>query len=221
MLGTDEAMSVLDPDAYSSTFLTNNLNQAAAVAAIGVLRDEDLPGRADRLGRELLSPRLGAIAAPRRRVGPVRTIGLWAGIPMRDAEGRPDDGRAARDRAGARVRRASWSAAAATTTRSSRSPHPLVIDEDDLASALDRLADVIGHHEMNGGTMELQNYVGGRGSTSSAPTFESTNPMNGETVATAPASDADGRRRRGSGGARGRRVAASGPISEPPIARSR
>ncbi|MGI8450054.1 MAG: aminotransferase class III-fold pyridoxal phosphate-dependent enzyme, partial [Streptosporangiaceae bacterium] len=46
VLGTDEAMSVLEPDAYSSTFLTNNLNLAASVAAIGVLCDEDLPARA-------------------------------------------------------------------------------------------------------------------------------------------------------------------------------
>ena len=43
---------------------------------------------------------------------------------------------------------------------------------------------------MTGGTMELRNYVGGSWVTSSAPTFVSTNPMNGETVATAPASDA-------------------------------
>ncbi len=38
--------------------------------------------------------------------------------------------------------------------------------------------------------MELRNYVGGRWAASLAPTFESTNPMNGETVATAPTSDA-------------------------------
>jgi acyl-CoA reductase-like NAD-dependent aldehyde dehydrogenase len=38
--------------------------------------------------------------------------------------------------------------------------------------------------------MELRNYVGGSWVTSLAPTFVSTNPMNGETVATAPASDA-------------------------------
>ena len=42
---------------------------------------------------------------------------------------------------------------------------------------------------MNGASVELQNYVGGRWVDSVAPTFESTNPMTGETVATAPASD--------------------------------
>ena len=38
--------------------------------------------------------------------------------------------------------------------------------------------------------MELRNYVGGRWVTSATPVFASTNPMNGETVATAPTSSA-------------------------------
>jgi acyl-CoA reductase-like NAD-dependent aldehyde dehydrogenase len=43
---------------------------------------------------------------------------------------------------------------------------------------------------MNGGTVELRNYVGGRWVASSAPRFTSTNPMDGSAVATAPVSDA-------------------------------
>lgn len=139
--GTAEAMAVLEPDAYSSTFLTNNLNQAAAVAAIGVLRDDDLPGRADRLGREILIPRLDGIRKL-GGVGSVRTIGLWAGIPLRDEEGRPDGERATRvmcaaRRAGVVVGRGGYDNEVLKV-----SP-PLVIDEDDLAGALDRLSDVI------------------------------------------------------------------------------
>jgi 4-aminobutyrate aminotransferase-like enzyme len=139
--GTDEAMSVLDPDAYSSTFLTNNLNQAAAVAAIGVLRDEDLPGRAERLGREILASRLAALAGI-HGVGTPRVIGLWAGIPLHDAEGMPDGGRAARVVQAARAAGVVVGRGGYDDEVVKVSP-PLVIDEDDLAGALDRLADVL------------------------------------------------------------------------------
>lgn len=139
--GTEEAMSVLEPDAYSSTFLTNNLNQAAAVAAIGVLRDDDLPARAERLGRDVLRPRLTSIETL-AGVGRVRVIGAWAGIPFVDADGRPDG-----DRAG-RVARAARAAGVVVGRGGYHddviklSP-PLVIQESDLAEALDRLGGVI------------------------------------------------------------------------------
>ncbi len=139
--GTDEAMSVLDPDAYSSTFLTNNLNQAAAVAAIGVLREEDLPGRAKRLGREILVPRLAAIGRL-DGVGTLRAIGLWAGIPLHDAEGEPDSDRAARVVKAARAAGVVVGRGGYDDEVVKVSP-PLVIEEDDLGGALDRLADVI------------------------------------------------------------------------------
>ena len=45
VMGRAEIMT-WPPDSYTSTFLTNNLNLAAAVAAIGVLRDEGLVERA-------------------------------------------------------------------------------------------------------------------------------------------------------------------------------
>lgn len=139
--GTDEAMSVLEPDAYSSTFLTNNLNQAAAVAAIGVLRDEDLPGRADRLGEEILAPRLGAIAGL-EGVGSLRSIGLWAGIPLRSADGSPDGARAGRVVEAARAVGVVVGRGGYDDEVVKISP-PLVIDEHDLAGALERLTDVI------------------------------------------------------------------------------
>ena len=142
VLGTDEAMSVLEPDAYSSTFLTNNLNQAAAVAAIGVLRDEGLPARADQLGRDVLTPRVEAMSAL-DGVGAVRTIGLWAGIPIHDDDGRPDAARTGR------IVRATR-AAGVVVGRGGyfdevlKISPPLVIDEGDLARALDRVAEAIG-----------------------------------------------------------------------------
>jgi 4-aminobutyrate aminotransferase-like enzyme len=140
--GTDEAMAVLDPDAYSSTFLTNNLNQAAAVAAIGILRDDELPARAGRLGREILLPALEAIAAL-EGVGTIRTIGLWAGIPLHDGDGQPDGARAARVVKAARAAGVVVGRGGYHDEVVKLSP-PLVIDDDDLSRALELLADVIG-----------------------------------------------------------------------------
>jgi 4-aminobutyrate aminotransferase and related aminotransferases len=49
VMGRADAMN-WKPDSYTSTFLTNNLNLAAAIAAIGVLREEQLAGRAAAIG---------------------------------------------------------------------------------------------------------------------------------------------------------------------------
>ena len=73
------------PDSYTSTFLTNNLNLAAAVAAIGVLRDEQLAGRAAAIGPsglERLKRELGGLEG----VQEVRGLGLWYGIELADAQ---------------------------------------------------------------------------------------------------------------------------------------
>jgi 4-aminobutyrate aminotransferase-like enzyme len=139
--GTEEAMSVLEPDAYSSTFLTNNLNQAAAVAAIGVLRDDDLPARAERLGRDVLRPRLTSIETL-AGVGRVRAIGAWAGIPFVDVDGGPDGGRAGRVARAARAAGVVVGRGGYHDDVIKLSP-PLVIDESDLGSSLDRLGEVI------------------------------------------------------------------------------
>lgn len=141
VLGRPEPMSVLGPDAYSSTFLTNALTLAAATAAIGVLRDEDLPGRAARLAAEVADPRL----EPLRRepgVAAVRSLGLWYGIRFVDEAGEPDADRArrvvhaARD-AGVVVGRGGLHDEVVKV-----SP-PLVIGDQELASALDALVRAI------------------------------------------------------------------------------
>ncbi len=83
VLGTTESMS-WEPDSYTSTFLTNNLNLAAAVAAIEVLRSEQLAARAAAIGP-------GGLARLRRGLEglqglrELRGIGLWYAAELEDA----------------------------------------------------------------------------------------------------------------------------------------
>lgn len=142
VLGTEDAMSVLGPDAYSSTFLTNNLNLAAATAAIEVLRDEDLPGRAMRLAADVADARVKAIASL-EGVGSIRAKGLWYGLPIVDAGGEPAPARAKAIVAAARARGVIVGRGGADEEVVKLSP-PLVIGEDELAAALDTLLDVVG-----------------------------------------------------------------------------
>lgn len=145
LLGRDEPMSVLPQDAISSTFLTNNLNLAAAVAAIGVLRGEDLPTRAadlgDRVARPLLEP-----VADLAGVAELRGVGLWFGIRFTRADGEPDGARAAavvrlaRD-AGIVVGRGGYADEVVKV-----SP-PLVIEEADLNESLQRLVGIVARTE--------------------------------------------------------------------------
>jgi 4-aminobutyrate aminotransferase-like enzyme len=141
ILGTDEAMSVLEADAYSSTFLTNNLNLAAAVAAIGVLRDDDLPARAARLATEIADPAVRRIASL-DGVGPLRGRGLWYGLPIVDREGRPDPRRARAIVDAARARGIVVGRGGYADEVVKISP-PLVIEDADLASGLETLHDVV------------------------------------------------------------------------------
>jgi 4-aminobutyrate aminotransferase-like enzyme len=141
VLGTSQAMEVLAPDAYSSTFLTNNLNLAAAVAALGVMRQERLAERAGELARRIADPRLEPLRAM-EGVGPVRQLGLWHGIGLLDDVGRPDPDRARRVRRAARDAGVIVGVGGYADEVVKLSP-PLVIDEHALADALDRLAEII------------------------------------------------------------------------------
>ena len=142
LLGGDDVMSTLAPDAYSSTFLTNNLNLAAAVAAIGVLRDDDLPERAARLAREVAD---GPVLALRELpgVGAVTHLGLWSGIRFVDDDGHPDAGRARRVAAAARADGVLVGRGGYDQEVVKIAP-PLVIDEDDLAGAIGVVSAAIG-----------------------------------------------------------------------------
>jgi 4-aminobutyrate aminotransferase-like enzyme len=82
VLGRGEAMN-WKPDSYTSTFLTNNLNLAAAVAAIGVMRDEQLAGRAAAIGPTGLAHFRAALADV-EGVREVRGLGLWYAAELAD-----------------------------------------------------------------------------------------------------------------------------------------
>jgi len=83
VMGRAEAMS-WKPDSYTSTFLTNNLNLAAAVAAIAVLRDEQLAGRAAAIGPAGMARLKNALAGV-SGVREVRGLGLWYAAELADA----------------------------------------------------------------------------------------------------------------------------------------
>jgi 4-aminobutyrate aminotransferase-like enzyme len=87
VLGRAEVMN-WPADSFTSTFLTNNLNLAAAAAAIGVLKEERLVERAARLG-EAAGKRLRQSLGNLRSVAELRGIGLWFGIELTDRLGRP------------------------------------------------------------------------------------------------------------------------------------
>jgi 4-aminobutyrate aminotransferase-like enzyme len=136
VMGKAEVMT-WPPDSYTSTFLTNNLNLAAAVAAIGVLRDERLPERAARLGAPALQ-RLRRALAGVPGVAEVRGRGLWFGIELAGRDGMLSAAIVRRLRAqGILVGRGGYD-----DNVIKLSP-PLVIDEAELTRALDQVAAAI------------------------------------------------------------------------------
>lgn len=70
----------LTPGAHASTFGGNPLSCAAAVAALSVMEEEDLPGQAAAKGKYLMD-KLRAIESPHIRE--VRGLGLMVGIEMK------------------------------------------------------------------------------------------------------------------------------------------
>ena len=86
VLGRAEVMN-WPADSFTSTFLTNNLNLAAASAAIGVLKEERLVERAARLAEA--GKRLRQSLGNLRSVAELRGMGLWFGIELTDRLGRP------------------------------------------------------------------------------------------------------------------------------------
>lgn len=76
------------PGRHGSTFGGNPVSCAAALAAIGVLQEEQLVQRAATLGAHMLK-RLQAIAANQPHVGEVRGLGMMIGIEFNDENGNP------------------------------------------------------------------------------------------------------------------------------------
>lgn len=140
VLGRAEVMN-WPPDSFTSTFLTNNLNLAAARAAIGVIKEERLVERSQRLG-EIAGKRLRQSLGNLRSVGELRGLGLWFGIELIDRVGRP-----ASDAAREAVR--ALRARGVVVGRGGYEDHviklspPLTIEASQLMEALDQVAEVV------------------------------------------------------------------------------
>ena len=140
VMGRAEVMA-WPPDSYTSTFLTNNLNLAAAVAAIGVLRGDGLAERAASLGRWAL-PRLSAALAGVPGIAEVRGCGLWFAIELREPDGRPAAARAAAIVRKLREQGVIVGRSGYDDNVVKLSP-PLVIEEELLERGLDRVTSVV------------------------------------------------------------------------------
>jgi acetylornithine/LysW-gamma-L-lysine aminotransferase len=116
---------------HASTFGGNPLACAAAVATIGALRGQDLPGRAARLGAWLLDE-LRKLSSPKIRH--VRGLGLMVGIELQD-EAQPYV---------LALRERGVLAMTAGPTVLRLLP-PLVIEQSDLERAVSVLGEVLAH----------------------------------------------------------------------------
>ena len=140
VLGRAEVMN-WPADSFTSTFLTNNLNLAAATAAIGVLNEERLVERAARLG-EAAGKRLRQSLGNLRSVAELRGIGLWFGIELMDRLGRPAAGQAKETARRLRERGIVVGRCGHEDNVVKLSP-PLVIEAGVLMEAIDQVAETI------------------------------------------------------------------------------
>jgi 4-aminobutyrate aminotransferase-like enzyme len=134
VMGRSEAMT-WEPDSYTSTFLVNNLNLAAAVAAIGVMRDEQLPGRAAAIGPAGLA-RFKAALTGVEGVREVRGLGLWYAAELANAAWAARTVKLARER-GVIVGRSGYDDSVIKLSPA------LVIGEVELHAGIDMVADAI------------------------------------------------------------------------------
>jgi len=134
VMGRAEAMN-WKPDSYTSTFLTNNLNLAAAIAAIGVLREEQLAGRAAAIGPAGLARMKSALAGI-EGVREVRGLGLWYAAELADAAWAGRAVKLARER-GVIVGRSGYEDNVIKLSPA------LVIPEADLHAGIDKVAGAI------------------------------------------------------------------------------
>jgi 4-aminobutyrate aminotransferase len=77
------------PGSHGGTYGGNALAAAAGVATIGVMRDEDLPGNAERAGSHLMEG-LKELQAEYPMIGDVRGRGLMIGVEFAQPNGQPD-----------------------------------------------------------------------------------------------------------------------------------
>lgn len=131
-LASDDVMGVFTPGIHGSTYGGNPLACAVASAALDVLVDEDLCGRAAELGAHLRE-RLRGMAS--EKVREVRCIGLWAGVQLwPEAGGARKYCHALKDRG---------MLCKDTHVDTIRLAPPLVISREDLDHAVDLLEAVL------------------------------------------------------------------------------
>jgi 4-aminobutyrate aminotransferase-like enzyme len=144
VLGWADVMSTWTTDATTSTFLTNALPEAAAIAAVDVMVEERLVERSAALGAAVLG-RLQAGFADADSVGEVRGRGLFVGIELvenRDTR-EPAPARAEEAARELRARGILVGRGGAHGSVLKLSP-PLVIAEDELHEAIETVVEVLG-----------------------------------------------------------------------------
>ena len=85
VLANDPIMNVIKPGNHGSTFGGNPIAAAVAIAALRVVKDENLAENADRLG-EIFRKELSAFAETNNLVNSVRGKGLLNAILINDTE---------------------------------------------------------------------------------------------------------------------------------------
>jgi ornithine--oxo-acid transaminase len=133
VVGRADVLGVLTPGTHGSTFGGNPLATAVGLAVIDLLATGEMQARAARLGGRMHA-RLGEMVAA-GLADAARGVGLWAGV---DA---PTDLGTGRDLAERMLARRVL--VKDTHGRTVRLSPPLVISDDDLDWALDRLADAL------------------------------------------------------------------------------
>ena len=136
MLAREDVMGVFHPGDHGSTFGGNPLGCAVAIAALDVIEDEDLPGRAARLG-EMVFARLRKMNSP--YVQEVRGRGLMVGIELNTAA--------------SPFCEALWARGVLckeTHHKVIRFAPPLVVEEADLMNAVEQLCDVLSDTGIDG-----------------------------------------------------------------------
>ncbi len=85
----DESLDKWQPGAHAGTFRGNQLAMVAGLATLRILREENIPENAARMG-ERMRGHLHNIAAELPSIGDVRGKGLMLGVELVDPDGEPD-----------------------------------------------------------------------------------------------------------------------------------
>ena len=132
VVGREAVMSVFTPGSHGSTFGGNPLASAVALEALAVIEDEDLAGRARRLGKSF--KRALRVLEDSPHVREVRGMGLMIAVEFETAE--------AHQRVERLMRRGILAKETHGTTV--RLTPPLVIEESDLLSAATTIVELFG-----------------------------------------------------------------------------